>query len=334
MNPDRRLLALTGVLALAAAGLVLQAFFERGRAREILAASVRDRDDVQVRLAKSEQALAAANERLAQARLHAESLKSDLGRLFPGGSRAPSAPSAGQSSLAPATTTLSSTANPTARGAVSGADQRGGGAMFVSGRYRGPRTSFVRTPPSLKSLDTLYPALYRQLGLSPDQAAQFKTLAVEVAERFADLDRRARAEQKRPSDPSFQPLYNAVDAEYRQKLAGLIGAEAIPAVEFFTETLFLRDAVAYFAGEFFFTDAPLTQTHADRLVEVMAKHFRDPNGRFDHVFADGAAMKAAAREFLSPAQLAAWVQFIDDLARTSFGALHPRVGSASGMTTR
>jgi hypothetical protein len=204
--------------------------------------------------------------------------------------------------------------------------------MFVAGRYRGPRTSFVRNPPSIKSLDTIYPALYRQLKLSPEQSAQFKILAIEVAERFADLDRRAKAEQKRPSDPTMQPLYAAVDAEYRQKLVALVGADAIPAIEHFAETLFLRDAVAYFAGELFYTDAPLQQSQADRLVEVMSKNLRDPNGRLDTVFADGAAMKETAGEFLSPAQFAAWTQFIDDLAKTNFGALQPRGGP--GTTRR
>lgn len=326
--------AVVGALVLGMAGLAFHAFRERDRTKEALAAAVSDRDALQVRLAKSEQAQAAANERLAQTRIQAEALREDLGRLFPARGAAPASPP-GPPPSSTAGSMLQAPGSPTTvRGSILGAENRGSVGMFVPGRYRGPRTSFVRTPPSLKSLDTLYPALYRQLGLSSEQAVQFRMLAVELAERFSDLDRRARAEQKRPHDPSLQPLYAAVDAEYRRKLAALVGVEAIPTVERFAETLFLRDAVAYFAGEFFYTDTPVSQTHADRLVEIMAKHLRDPNGRLDHVFADGTAMKSDAHEFLSPVHQAAWGQFVDDLARTGFGSLHPRIGTASGMTTR
>lgn len=312
----------------AAGGVAAYALRELGKSRDATAAAQRERDDLLQKLKRSEQALSTANERLTQAQLHAESLKEDLGRLFPQKS---SAPVPSSSAPAVATPALSGTA-PAVRSMAPTTEIRSGSSMFVAGRYRGPRTSFVRNPPSLRTLDTLYPALYRQLKLSSDQAAQFKVLAVEIAERFSDLDRRARSEQKRPSDPTLQPLYAAVDAEYRRKLVDLIGSEAIPAVEHFAETLVLREAVVYVAGELFFTDTPLQESQADRLVEIMSKNIRDPSGRIDTVFGDAAAMKAGAREFLSPVQLTAWEQFIDDLARTNFGVLQPRPGT--GLTTR
>jgi hypothetical protein len=315
--------------AIVSGGVAAYALHELGKSRDAVTATVRDRDDLHTKLKKSEETLSAANARLAQARLYAESLKEDLGRLFPQKSSAsiptPSLPAA-------ATPMLSATTAPTVRSMAPVPESRYGSSMFVAGRYRGPRTSFVRNPPSVRTLDTIYPALYRQLELSPEQASQFKTLAIEVADRFSDLDRRAKSEQKRPSDPTLQPLYAAVDAEYRKKLVDLVGADAIPAVEHFAETLFLREAVVYVAGDLFYTDTPLQESHADRLVEIMSKHLRDPNGRIDTVFGDASAMKAAAREFLSPVQLAAWDQFIDDLAKTNFGLLQPRPGT--GMTTR
>ena len=313
--------------AIVSGGLAAYAFHELGKSREAIAAAVRDRDDLHAKLKKSEETVSAANARLAEARLHAESLKEDLGRLFPQKSSSSTATPPFPPAAAP-----TQSATTTVRSLVPAPENRSGSSMFVAGRYRGPRTSFVRNPPSIKSLDTIYPALYRQLKLSPEQATQFKTLAIEVAERFSDLDRRAKSEQKRPSDPSLQPHYAAVDAEYRKKLVDLIGADAIPAVEHFAETLVLREAVVHVAGDLFYTDAPLQDSHADRLVEIMSKNLRDPNGRIDSVFGDASAMKAAAREFLSPVQLAAWDQFIDDLAKTSFRLLEPRPGS--GMTTR
>lgn len=315
-------------LAIVSGGVAAYAFRELGKSREAVTATVRDRDELHTRLKKSEEAVSAANARLAQARLYAESLKEDLGRLFPQKSSAAATPPL----PAAATPMLSATTTPTVRSMAPAPESRYGSSMFVAGRYRGPRTSFVRNPPSVRSLDTIYPALYRRLKLSPEQATQFKTLAIEVADRFSDLDRRAKSEQKRPSDPTLQPLYAAVDAEYRKKLVDLVGADAIPAVEQFAETLFLREAVVYVAGDLFYTDAPLQESHADRLVGIMSKNLRDPNGRIDTVFGDASAMKAAAREFLSPVQLAAWDQFIDDLAKTNFGPLQPRPGT--GMTTR
>lgn len=330
MIATRMNFAVALAFAVMAAGAAVYAFTARQREREARAATERERDDLQTRLKTSEQAVAAAHERLTQARARADTLQEDLRRLFPASGGASAGGPISPAAAAP--WMLSATTPPTVRPLPAGGDQRYGSTMFVAGRYRGPRTSFLRSPPSIRSLDTLYPALYRQLKLSAEQAAQFKALAIGVADRFSDLDRRARAEQKRPNDPALQPLYHAVDAEYREKLVALVGADALPVVEQFAETLVLRDAVGFFAGELFYTETPLTPAQADRLVEVMSKYLRDPNGRLDTVFADGSAMKTAPREWLAPAQLAAWNTFIDDLARTNFGALQPRPGS--GMTTR
>ncbi len=329
MIARQKLFGVIIILALLTAGVAAYTFLELSQVRDAHAAALRERDDLRAKLEKSEQAVSSANERLAQARLHAETLKEDLGRLFSEKSIASPSPASSPTSTP---SMLPSTSAPTVRATTSALDNRYGKSMFVAGRYRGPRTSFTRNPPSLKSLDTIYPSLFRQLKLTPEQAAQFKTLAIEIADRFSDLDRRAKAEGKRPSDPAMQRLYAEVDAEYRKKLIELIGADSIPTVEHFAETLFLRDAVAYFAGELFYTDAPLPPSHADRLVEIMSQNLRDPNGRLDIVFADSSAMKSAAQEFLSPVQLAVWVHFIDDLAKTSFSALQPRPGS--GMMTR
>jgi hypothetical protein len=107
----------------------------------------------------------------------------------------------------------------------------------------------------------------------------------------------------------------------RAKLTLQFGAEAVPVIERFVETVFLRDAVSQVATELFYTTAPLTEPQANQLVDILAKNLRDPVGRLDPAFADASAMIAEAKDLLSAPQLPVWREFIDDLARTSFGSL-------------
>jgi hypothetical protein len=113
-----------------------------------------------------------------------------------------------------------------------------------------------------------------------------------------------------------------VDSELRSTLASRFGENAVPLIERFTETLFLREPVSHVASELFYSDTPLSEAQANQLVDILAKHMRDPAGRLNPTFADGSAMKTDAAAVLSPPQLEVWREFIEYMMKTSFNSLN------------
>jgi hypothetical protein len=249
---------------------------------------------LQNELSNVKQRLEAASQRMVQAELQSASLKDDLSQLF-------------SKKDAAASVTANARSQPT----------------FMVGGYRRGGPLSLRSMPPIKALDTTYHVLYRQLKLSAAQIEQFKTVMTEAATRFEDLAREAKKKQVRTTDPTMQPLYAKADSELREKLTVLVGAEAVPVMEHFTETLFLRDGVAQLATELFYTNSPLTEPQANQLVDILAKNMRDPAGRLNSAFADASAMKADAEKVLSPPQLVVWGELIDFLVKTSFASLNP-----------
>ena len=152
-------------------------------------------------------------------------------------------------------------------------------------------------------------------------ALQTLPASTEAADRFEELDRQAKQQRVRPTDPSMQPLYIQTEAKLNTKLAEVLGTDAMPPIRHFANTLFLREAVVQVANDLFYTPTPLTQPQADQLVEVMWKNMRDPFGNTDPLFADASAMKTEAQGVLSAPQLAVWHTFIDHLAKTAFASL-------------
>src|SRR5688572_25200416 len=97
--------------AMASGGVSIYALHQWGKSRVAVTATVRDRDDLRTKLKAAEETVLAANARLAQARLHAESLKEDFGRVFPQKNASSATPS-----LPPAVTPmLSATTSATGR---------------------------------------------------------------------------------------------------------------------------------------------------------------------------------------------------------------------------
>lgn len=272
---------------------------------------------LQNELSNVKQRLEAASQRMVQAELQSASLKDDLSQLFSkkdgatpvtsGGRSQPSVPSVNLISPARAAPATGSGRSPT----------------FMVGGYRRGGPLSLRSMPPGKALDTTYHVLYRQLKLSAAEIEQFKAIMTEAATRFEDLAREAKRKQVRTTDATMQPLYAKADSEMREMLSSLVGAETLPVLEHFTETLFLRDAVAQLATELFYTDAPLTEPQANQLVDILAKNMRDPAGRLNSAFADASAMKTEAEKVLSPPQLVVWRELIDYLVKTSFALLNP-----------
>lgn len=236
------------------------------------------------------QRLEIAHQRLVQSELQAASLKDDFSQIFS------------------KTNSLPSTTAPQS-GFVVGVPRRGG-------------VPSLRLASPTKALDTTYHALYRELKFSAEQIGQFKTVMKEAATSFEDLDRQARQKRVSPMDRTMQPMYAEVDRDLRAKVHAHFGESAVPVIERFIETLSLREAVTQVSAELLYTETPLTETQASRLVDIMQKHMRDPAGRLNPTFADAKAMIADAVEVLSAPQVKIWNEFIEDMGKTSFGQLN------------
>ena len=307
----------TSAIAVAAFGAAVYGFVATRRSETAVAELSRDRNRLTAELRTAQQRAASAEERVIHASEQTAALNQDFDALFPrtystatpaaATKAGPGAPSI----VAPRAPLVTSMTAP---------DQDGS---------RMPRTGFVRgrtfgapfrgVAPS--ALESTYHVLYRQLKLSPEQIAQFKAAASEAADRFEELDRQAKQQRVRPTDPSMQPLYLQTEAKLKTKLAEALGTDAMPAIQHFANTLFLREAVVQVANDLFYTPTPLTQPQADQLVEIMWKNMRDPFGNTDPLFADASAMKTEAHGVLSAPQLTVWHTFIDHLAKTSFASL-------------
>jgi hypothetical protein len=281
------------LLALAAGGFAFKEWRERQRSEAASELVATERTRLATEVSNLKQRLDAANQRLVQSELQSASLKDDFGQIF--------------SKTAPAT--------------GGGALVSGQPGFFVGGSRRTGAPSLRLTTP-VKALDTIYHALYRKLKLSPEQIGHFKSAMIAAATGFEDLDRQARQKRVSPTDHTLQPRYAAIDAELRSKMSTLFGDAAVPVIEKFTETLSIRDAITQVMAELFYTAHPLTETQADQLVDVMQKHLRDPAGRLNHTFADARAMKAEGAAILSPAQIPVWNDFLEYMAKSSFGFLN------------
>lgn len=262
-----------------------------------------ERTRLETELGQMKQRSDAANQRMVQAELQSASLKDDLSQLFP----------------------KKETGAPTV--AVGAKLQPGWSIGSVHRVGPGP----LRSSPSAKALESTYHVLYRQLAFSPAQIEQFKAVMTEAATAFEDLEREAKQKRVSVMDRTIQPRFTAVDSELRAKLTSHFGSDALPVIERFTETLYLRDTVAHVATDLFYTNDPLTEPQANQLVEILAKNLRDPYGRLNPVFADADAMMADAGAVLSPVQLAVWRDLVDYMRKTAFAWLNPhgrrRLGS-------
>jgi hypothetical protein len=310
--PMNRLSILACVLAVAASGAAAYQYVAAQRGNSVLRELRDEHARLTAELHTVKQKAADAHQRVLQTSEQNASLKQSLDTLFPRSSAAP-APTAAPK-IGPTVTSMA-TPDKAANRAVQTGFFRG---RTFSAPFRG-----VASP----ALESTYHVLYRQLNLSPEQIAQFKAASLEAADRFEDLHRQAKHNNVRPTDPTMQPLYLEAEAKLKSKLTDVAGADALPKIQHFANTLFLRDAVVDVASELFYTPTPLTPTQADQLVEIMWKHMRDPFGHHDPLFGDATAMKADAREVLAEPQRGVWNAFIDQLAKTSFASLQapPRI---------
>jgi RNA polymerase sigma factor (sigma-70 family) len=166
---------------------------------------------------------------------------------------------------------------------------------------------------NIENRDTSYSALYRQLGFTPAQHEQFKSLMIDYMDR-RDAQVKAAlaaamAQSPKPDRAALQQVFDATGEQaYDDWLATMrnnFGDATVQAFQHNGETVSGRAVTTELASALFYTDTPLTVSQADQLVEIIAANSRNAQGKVDLSVMNTDAILAQAQAVLSAPQLAA-----------------------------
>lgn len=174
----------------------------------------------------------------------------------------------------------------------------------------------------LMELDQQYPKLYSILRLAPEQSAQLRSLLAANIQRNADLLEAAVAQSGKLDDLSQNAADQISNPELRAALQATFGDAIAQAILRFDETLPLRSGVEEFAVRLLYADAPLAESQAEQLVNILHDH-RIPARAARPAGPDGtpetdptkvAAHEAQANASQSQAEAASYRGLIDQAA--------------------
>lgn len=186
------------------------------------------------------------------------------------------------------------------------------------------------------ALDQRYAALFRQLGLDPQQTEALRNLLAERQLARMEAGVMARAEGlDRDNRGGMRELFTEANNDTEQKLQALLGPDRFNTLKTYEQTLNERARVDQFALRLSYSPAPLQSYQSDALVQALAsvKYPRLP-GRsateaetavfLGAIRAYDAKILARSQAVLSPAQLEALRQFQQEQAdRIRLGTLLP-----------
>lgn len=149
-----------------------------------------------------------------------------------------------------------------------------------------------------------YDGLFRQLGLSEAQRAQFIRNFSEREERHSDLNAAAQALGIDPASPEIVKARGELYADHAKAQKALLGEAGYAAMQEYDRTSSLRESVANLAGLAAVSGVPLAAGQADALVRALAEtvpQYRT-GGRAALTEAEPATVEAALRQVLTTEQ--------------------------------
>jgi len=161
--------------------------------------------------------------------------------------------------------------------------------------------------------DMAMSAFYRQLGFTPAQHEQFKSLMIDHMDR-SDAQVKAAmtaamAQNPKPDRAALQQVAEATSQQdYDEWLAAIrsnFGDGTVQALQHYNDTRAGRAVTTEVASALFDTDTPLTVQQSDQLVEIIAANSRDAQGRVDLSAMNTDVILSQAQAVLSAPQLAA-----------------------------
>ena len=155
--------------------------------------------------------------------------------------------------------------------------------------------------------DLRYGRLFKVLGLTPPQIAEFEALAVNHQLALHDIAEAARENGVVTTNPAVVQLLNQETDQYHAQEADLLGPAGYPQLLEDNRTSEPRGWVNSLAGNLFYSD-PLSAPQEDRLVQILANQSPGYQGGGDAAtrqIQDWGAVFAQAQGVLSPAQFEA-----------------------------
>jgi type II secretory pathway pseudopilin PulG len=166
---------------------------------------------------------------------------------------------------------------------------------------------------NIENRDTSYRAFYRQLGFTPAQCEQFKSLMIDYMDRndaqFKAAMTAAMAQSPKPDRAALQQVAEATSQldsdEWLAEMRSTFGDATVQAFQHYRDTAAGRAVTTELESALFYTDTPLTVPQSDQLVEIIAANSRNAQGKVDLSVMNTDAILAQAQVVLSAPQLAA-----------------------------
>ncbi len=149
----------------------------------------------------------------------------------------------------------------------------GGGAGGPMMALESPEMRKLMAVGQRGQLDTHYAALFKTLGLSPEQLEKFKQLLVDKQNTALDVMAAARSQGLVGPDSrsQVQSLMQQANKEMDDGIKDLIGDSAYQQYQQFDRTQTQRAIVDQLASRLSYTDAPLTPQQTEQMVQLLAE---------------------------------------------------------------
>lgn len=122
------------------------------------------------------------------------------------------------------------------------------------------------------ALDGRYADLFRRLKLAPDQVERLKDLLVERQSVPMDVMAAAREQglDGRDSRDQLRQLIQETETVVNAEIEALLGADGYAAYQSYEQTQPQRNVVSQLETRLSYSSAPLTESQADQLVQILA----------------------------------------------------------------
>ena len=144
------------------------------------------------------------------------------------------------------------------------------GNFFVDVVMTNPEYQELNARHNHSLLRFTYGPLYRKLGLSTQQIANFEAAMDEQEQTCSDALLAARSQQVSYEDPSLAPLKASVFKPADDKLRATLGDAGFEQYTAYRKTMDSRAAVDSLATALYYTETPLTAGQADQLTQLVA----------------------------------------------------------------
>lgn len=153
---------------------------------------------------------------------------------------------------------------------------RGRGQQFAAMRelMQKPEVQAIVNSAEKAVVDARYAALFRSLNLTPDQAQKLTALLVDKQNALQDVYAAAREQGINPrTDPDgFKKLVADAQSTINDSIKSLIGDQGMSQLTNYEQTMPQRNLVNVLQQRLSATDAPLTPSQADQLVQILASN--------------------------------------------------------------